>query len=150
MIKKCLAISLALIVIAVLVVGCYSSPTEKQNQPEPTEIHVTTQEPESPPDKPPTEEPEPSEVTPPTPIQPQGKLKVHFIDVGQGDSILIDLNDIEVLIDGGERSPGVVDYLKDYVDGNLELMVATHPHADHIGGLIKVLTEFTRLTTIFE
>ena len=57
---------------------------------------------------------------------PPGELKVHFIDVGQGDAILIDLNDIEVLIDGGDRSPGVVEYLKKYVDGPLEVMIATH------------------------
>jgi len=69
-------------------------------------------------------------------------LTVHFIDVGQGDSILLDLGDIEVLIDGGEKSPGVVSYIDDYVDGPLEVMVATHPHADHIGGLIEVLGAF--------
>ncbi|MCP3683579.1 MAG: MBL fold metallo-hydrolase, partial [bacterium] len=69
-------------------------------------------------------------------------LEVHFIDVGQGDAILVDLGETEVLIDGGGRSPGVVDYLIDYVDGPLEVMVATHPHADHIGGLIEVLKEF--------
>lgn len=69
-------------------------------------------------------------------------LEVHFIDVGQGDAILIDLADIEVLIDGGDRSPGVVQYLKNYIDGPLEIMVATHPHADHIGGLIDVLAAY--------
>ncbi len=71
-----------------------------------------------------------------------GPLTVHFIDVGQGDSILLDLGDIEVLIDGGDKSPGVVSYIEDYVDGSLELMVATHPHTDHIGGLIAVLDAF--------
>jgi beta-lactamase superfamily II metal-dependent hydrolase len=70
------------------------------------------------------------------------KLQVHFIDVGQGDAILIDLGTTEVLIDAGEKSPGVTDYIDDYVDGHLEAVVATHPHADHIGGLIKVLDEF--------
>ena len=69
-------------------------------------------------------------------------LTVHFIDVGQGDSILLDLGDTEVLIDGGDKSSGVVSYIDDYVDGPLEIMVATHPHADHIGGLIEVLNDF--------
>jgi beta-lactamase superfamily II metal-dependent hydrolase len=84
-------------------------------------------------------------TTPPhtaTPVPTQGELKVNFIDVGQGDSILIDLGETEVLIDGGEKSPGVVNYLKKYVDGPLEVMVATHPHSDHIGGLIAVLGAF--------
>jgi competence protein ComEC len=72
----------------------------------------------------------------------QGTLIVHFIDVGQGDSILLDLGDTEVLIDGGEKSPGVVSYIDNYVDGPLEVMVATHPHTDHIGGLIAVLDAF--------
>jgi len=69
-------------------------------------------------------------------------LQVHFIDVGQGDAILIDLGSTEVLIDAGDRSPGVSDYIDDYVDGHIEAVVATHPHADHIGGLIEVLDEF--------
>ena len=59
-----------------------------------------------------------------------------------GDSILVDLGETEILIDGGDRSPGVVSYLKKYVDGALEIMIATHPHADHIGGLIDVLATF--------
>ncbi|MFC2047172.1 ComEC/Rec2 family competence protein [Chloroflexota bacterium] len=97
-----------------------------------------------------TPAPAPASTTEPVPIPtpmsaPTGELIVHFIDVGQGDAILIDLDNTEILIDGGGKSPGVVTYLKDkdYInDEVLEVMVATHPHADHIGGLIAVLGEF--------
>jgi len=75
-------------------------------------------------------------------VPTEDELKVHFIDVGQGDSILVDFGKTEILIDGGGKSSGVVEYLSDYVDGALEVMVATHPHADHIGGLIGVLDAF--------
>lgn len=54
----------------------------------------------------------------------------------------MDLGDREILIDGGDKSPGVVSYLDDYIDEPLEVMVATHPHAEHIGGLIAVLDVF--------
>lgn len=80
----------------------------------------------------------------PTNIFPE-QLKVHFIDVGQGDSILIDFGQTEILIDGGDRNPGIVNYLNSYVDDDLEVLVATHPHADHIGGLIAVLQSFNVL-----
>lgn len=80
--------------------------------------------------------------TTPVSLPPSSTLTVHFIDVGQGDSILIDLEDKEILIDGGEKSPRVVNYIKPYIDGKLEALVATHPHADHIGGLIEVLQKF--------
>ncbi|MFC1930452.1 lamin tail domain-containing protein [Chloroflexota bacterium] len=72
----------------------------------------------------------------------QENLEVYFFDVGQGDSILVDFGHTEILIDGGGRSPGVVPYLRNHVEGRLEAMVATHPHADHIGGLINVLAAF--------
>ena len=77
-----------------------------------------------------------------SPSSLQSSLQIHFIDVGQGDSILIDFGQNEMLIDGGEKSSGVVDYINSYVEGPLEVIVATHPHADHIGGLIKVLDDF--------
>jgi len=70
------------------------------------------------------------------------KLRVHFVDVGQGDSILLDLDETEVLIDGGPKSSDVDTYLENYVDGSLEAIIATHPDADHIGGLIAVLDTF--------
>jgi len=110
----------------------------------PANTSPTTTPATPPPTSEPTVEPTPTPPTTPTPgpVSPTGELKVHFIDVGQGDAILIDLEDTEILIDGGDRSPGVTGYLDQYVDGPLEVMVATHPHADHIGGLIAVLDAF--------
>lgn len=66
---------------------------------------------------------------------------VHYIDVKQGSSILIMSNDMNVLIDGGEVSQGdkVLEYLKQHDVKKLDYVVATHPHSDHIGGLIKVM-----------
>ena len=69
-------------------------------------------------------------------------VEVSFIDVGQGDSALIhDDNNFDVLIDGGIRSSGptVVAYLRDQSIDDIEVMVASHSDADHIGGLIDVL-----------
>ena len=71
-------------------------------------------------------------------------LTVHFLDVGQGDSELIQFDNKNVLIDGGEQNMGlrVESYLRDHGVSSLDLVVATHPHEDHIGGLIKVLNDF--------
>src|SRR5699024_502695 len=68
-----------------------------------------------------------------------------FLDVGQGDSIFIQTtNGKNILIDAGTQSAGekVVSYLKEMDVGKLDLVIATHPHADHIGGLIPVLNNF--------
>lgn len=71
-----------------------------------------------------------------------GALRVHYIDVGQGDSILIESPDGKnVLIDGGERNSGVVKYLKMTGIKQIDVLVGTHPHSDHIGGLVDVLKE---------
>lgn len=73
-----------------------------------------------------------------------GALMVHFIDVGQADAILIDNQNYEVLIDGGNNKDGktVASYLQTYVDGPLDLVIATHPDADHIGGLDDVIEAY--------
>lgn len=73
------------------------------------------------------------------------ELKVHYIDVGQGDSVFIQLpNGETVLIDGGSRSSGqiVSDYLEDHEVERLDYLVATHPHEDHIGGLTGIIEEY--------
>ncbi|GGP17033.1 ComEC/Rec2 family competence protein [Oceanobacillus neutriphilus] len=71
-------------------------------------------------------------------------LKVHFINVGQGDSILIETPlDRTILIDGGPPEAGnaVVNYIKELRINEIDLMIATHPDIDHIGGLVNVLDE---------
>lgn len=68
-------------------------------------------------------------------------LSVHFLDVGQGDSILIKSGDEAMLIDAGEKENGekIVSYLKEHGVKKLKYAVCTHPHADHIGGMAAVL-----------
>lgn len=74
----------------------------------------------------------------------QNNLEVHFIDVGQGDSVFIRQNKSTMLIDAGENHYGelVVDYLKKEGVSKLDYVVGTHPHSDHIGGLDDVINEF--------
>ncbi|NLO09149.1 MAG: MBL fold metallo-hydrolase [Clostridiales bacterium] len=71
-------------------------------------------------------------------------LKVHFIDVGQGDAILIQSDDSHILIDAGERhaSDTLIGYLKDNGVTKLDYVIGTHPHSDHIGGLANVINNF--------
>jgi len=72
-----------------------------------------------------------------------GHLAVHFIDVGQGDSIFIQTSSHHVLIDGGDRGHTVPNYLKARGADTIHIMIGTHAHADHIGGLINVMQELT-------
>ena len=71
-------------------------------------------------------------------------IYVHFIDVGQGSSTLIQQGTNGILIDAGEKDYGqvVVDYLNDVGVTSLEYVVASHPHSDHIGGLDDVIYAF--------
>lgn len=80
----------------------------------------------------------------PQPIQPaisqSGQLRVHFIDVDQGDSIFIQTPDgATALIDGGYDNGMALAYLQQQGITRIDVMIATHPHADHIGGLIQVM-----------
>lgn len=71
-------------------------------------------------------------------------LRVHFINVGQGDSTLIEKNGHFMLIDAGERSQGktVVSYLEKQGVKTLDYVIGTHPHSDHIGGMETVIRNF--------
>lgn len=73
------------------------------------------------------------------------EIEIHFLDVGQGDAALINDGEFEILIDAGVSAEGtkVVQYLSDYVDGDLDVVVATHEDADHIGGLPAVFDAYT-------
>ena len=75
------------------------------------------------------------------------ELAVRVLDVGQGDAILIDLGETEILIDGG-TSKNVVGLLAPYIDGALEAVVLTHAHVDHYGGLDDVLDSYEVLEVI--
>lgn len=74
----------------------------------------------------------------------EGELKVHFLDVGQGDSILITTGSDAMLIDVSDRDSGsvVVNYLKKQGVERLKYLILTHPHADHIGGAAEVINAF--------
>jgi len=74
---------------------------------------------------------------------PEGEMVAHFIDVGQGDATLLAGPDFTVLIDAGRHDrDDVVPYLKAAGVKALDLLVATHPHADHIGQMDEVLAQF--------
>lgn len=76
----------------------------------------------------------------PTDVSSSNPFKVYFFDVGQGDSTLILSPDGRTaLIDGGDSGTGVVQYLQNLGIQRIDLMFVTHPHADHIGGLVDVL-----------
>lgn len=74
------------------------------------------------------------------------ELVVHYLDVGQGDATLIELpNEQVVLIDGGTRGKGpvVADYLNQLHIEHIDYLIATHPHEDHIGGLVQIVQDFS-------
>lgn len=74
----------------------------------------------------------------------QGNMAVHFIDVGQGLAILVQLGGENLLYDGGNRSHAdeVVQYLKNQQVETINYMISSHYDEDHLGGLVKCLDNF--------
>lgn len=72
------------------------------------------------------------------------KLKISYIDVGQADSILIQNEGKNMLIDAGNNADGelLVKYLKGLGINKFDVLIGTHPHEDHIGGLDNVIKAF--------
>lgn len=75
-------------------------------------------------------------------------LKAHFIDVGQADATLIQFSDKDdsynILVDSGDWNRNdTINYLKQLDIGKIDLMVGTHPHADHIGQMDEIIEQFS-------
>lgn len=72
-------------------------------------------------------------------------LSIHMIDVGQGDSILIQTPDkTNILVDGGHEDSSLIisKFLKNKKVKNLDFIIATHPDTDHIGSLDDIINKF--------
>lgn len=79
-----------------------------------------------------------------TPSGETDEMKVHYIDVGQGDSTLITCGSHSMLIDAGDDTKGtaIQSYLKKQKIDKLDYLILTHPDADHIGGAPVIITKF--------
>lgn len=73
-----------------------------------------------------------------------GSLRVYMLDIGQGDAMLVQTDTQNVLIDGGNTDQGtrVVQMLRAAGVKQLDAVINSHPHSDHLGGLPEVLEEF--------
>lgn len=92
-----------------------------------------------------------SPSTPPAPINPivghvKDELSVHFVDVGQADCQIVLLPTGQTMvIDAGNNDDGdlICDYLKALGITNIDYLIGTHPHEDHIGSMDTVINNFT-------
>lgn len=86
-----------------------------------------------------------STLTSLTSAAPRGSLRITALDVGQGDAILVEVSGRRMLIDGGpdpSRLSAELDRVIPAWDRNIDLLVASHPHEDHLAGLPKLLDRY--------
>ncbi len=83
-------------------------------------------------------------------IWKKNEVKIHFIDVEQGEAIFIDYGDYDILIDSGSHEKGelVSAYLQNYGTDDIELLVMTHDDEEHIGGMEYIRRMFHVETVI--
>lgn len=79
-----------------------------------------------------------------TAIPIEGELQMHVIDVGQGDSILFLHKDCVMLVDCGPKNKAtyVIEYLKQLGISKIDILVGTHAHEDHMGGMSEMIRNF--------
>ena len=136
----------ALLLMLLILTGCAPANTaEPTTQPTTTLTTELTTEPVTESTTQPTTEP----VTEPITIPSEGGstqsgLTVHFLDVQHADSIFLSCDGEYALVDAAfpETGDRIVGYLREQGVTELDLVVGTHPHGDHIGGLPKVLDAF--------
>lgn len=139
--KRSVIFALILAFLLAVLAGCSSSSTSTLDQPVANAKTIASTAPSAPPtdnqeSRPPAANPQPSG---------DGVLKVHFLDVGQADSVLLQFPDgWNMLVDAGNNDdgPAVVSYLKSKGISRIDYLVATHPHEDHIGGMDTVIWSF--------
>jgi competence protein ComEC len=76
---------------------------------------------------------------------PDNNLHVSFLNVGQGDAILIQKGNQQILVDGGPSPQAISLELSNkmpFWDRTIELVILTHPHSDHLAGLVEVLQRY--------
>lgn len=89
----------------------------------------------------PQEQPEPESLPAAVTVEEGKTLRVHILDVGQADCILIQGPEKTMVIDGGEskNAAGIIRYLEDQGVEQIDYFLNTHPHADHLGGIVQVM-----------
>ena len=93
---------------------------------------------------------QPNTGAPSTTTQTSANVTIKFIDVGQGEAILIALPEKTVLIDAGPTgsAPKIAQVLQELGRNKIDCLVATHPDEDHIGGMADVISS-TQIGTIY-
>lgn len=78
-----------------------------------------------------------------TPLE--NTMEVHYINVGQGDSILVRVNNKNMLIDSGPKDnrQNLLNYLNSLNINTIDYLIATHPHEDHIGSMNAIIKKYT-------
>lgn len=115
-----------IIALILLLTGCMTAGSKEKEQPDTTTVNKYTVSDKA------SEE------------QLTDKLTVHFLDVGQGDCVLITCGEHAMLIDAGDNSMGttVELYLRKQNIKKLDYVIGTHPDADHIGGMDVIIYKF--------
>ena len=76
-------------------------------------------------------------------LHAQENLKIYFLDVGQGDSsVIISSSGQVVLIDSGPDESLILNYLENLSISHIDLLIASHAHADHITGMDKIIAKY--------
>ena len=119
---------------------------EASDTPEPVVTDTPENTPAEVPTDTPTPETTPEETATPTlePTKEAGEMKVHFLDVGQGLSILVQSDGQTMIYDGGDKSTSsfVVSYLQKQNVTTIDYLISSHYDSDHMAGLIGCLNAF--------